>query len=205
MPSLIEIELKSGIAILRLNRPEKRNAMSDEMRAELVAALRTAAADDAVRALVITGAGKGFCAGGDIAGMQQRLEAPVGQAGFSGWKRQLGVHHAVAMLHRLPKPTLAAVNGAAAGLGADLALACDFVVASSAASFAWSYVHRGLIPDGGDVYKRQPGCRDDATRRVRRGQPSPKSTRPIRAGRPHPDAPPPRCGRCRRWCWPQSS
>jgi enoyl-CoA hydratase/carnithine racemase len=152
MPSLIEIELKSGIAILRLNRPEKRNAMSDEMRAELVAALRTAAADDAVRALVITGAGKGFCAGGDIAGMQHRLEAPVGQAGFSGWKRQLGVHHAVAMLHRLPKPTLAAVNGAAAGLGADLALACDFVVASSAASFAWSYVHRGLIPDGGGLY-----------------------------------------------------
>lgn len=152
MSSLIEVELRSGTAILRLNRPEKRNAMSDDMRAELVTALRAAAADDGVRALVITGAGKGFCAGGDVAGMQRRLEAPVGQAGFSGWKRQLGVHHAVSILHRMPKPTIAAVNGAAAGLGADLALCCDFIVASSAAIFTWSYIHRGLVPDGGGLY-----------------------------------------------------
>ncbi len=152
MSSLIDVELKSGIATLTLNRPEKRNAMSDDMRAELVLALSAAAGDAKVRALVITGAGKGFCAGGDVAGMQQRLEAPVGQTGFNGWRRQRGVHHAVSILHRMPKPTIAAVNGAAAGLGADLALCCDFVVASSAATFTWSYIHRGLIPDGGGLY-----------------------------------------------------
>jgi enoyl-CoA hydratase/carnithine racemase len=137
---------------LTLNRPEKRNAISDEMRAELVAALKRVSDDSAARALVITGAGKGFCAGGDIAGMQRRMDAPPGEVGYNGWKRQQGVHAAVSLLHHLPKPTIAAVNGAAAGLGADMALSCDFVVASSAASFTWSYINRGLIPDGGGLY-----------------------------------------------------
>jgi enoyl-CoA hydratase/carnithine racemase len=152
MSELVLLEVAETIATLTLNRPEKRNAMNDEMRSELIGALEAVAADTAIRALVLTAAGKGFCAGGDIAGMQQRMEAPAGQIAFAGWHRQQRVHRAQALLHSLPKPTIAAVNGAAAGLGADVALACDFVIASPFASFTWSYIHRGLVPDGGGMY-----------------------------------------------------
>ena len=103
-------------------------------------------------ALVLTGAGKGFCAGGDIAGMERRMNAPAGEVGFNGWHRQQRVHHTQSLLHTMPKPAIAAVNGAASGLGADTALACDFIIASEWASFTWSYIHRGIIPDGGGMY-----------------------------------------------------
>lgn len=151
-PSLIELEVDAGIATLRLNRPEKRNAMSDEMRSEFIAALERVSADRAIRALVLTGNGKGFCAGGDVAGMERRMSAPAGEIGFNGWHRQQRVHYAQSLLHSMPKPTIAAVNGAASGLGADTALACDFILASEAASFTWSYIHRGIVPDGGGMY-----------------------------------------------------
>ena len=98
------------------------------------------------------GAGKGFCVGGDIAGMRRRMQAPAGDVAFNGWARQQRVHHAVSLLYHMPKPTIAAVNGAAAGLGADTALSCDFIVASEQATFTWSYIARGLIPDGGGMY-----------------------------------------------------
>ena len=150
--SLIDLQVESGIATLTLNRPEKRNAITDAMRSQFVAALQQVAADNAIRALVLTGAGKGFCAGGDVAGMQRRMDAPTGEVGFNGWSRQQGVHHSVSLLHTLPKPVIAAVNGGANGLGADMALACDFVMVSEEASFAWSYIKRGLIPDGGGMY-----------------------------------------------------
>lgn len=150
--SLIELQIEAGIALLAFNRPDKRNAMSDDMRVEFIHALEHVAADKAIRALVLTGNGKGFCAGGDVAGMRRRMEAPHGEVGFNGWSRQQRVHHTVRLLHTMPKPTIAAVNGAAAGLGADTALCCDFVLASEAASFSWSYIHRGLIPDGGGMY-----------------------------------------------------
>ncbi|WP_020205167.1 enoyl-CoA hydratase/isomerase family protein [Cupriavidus sp. WS] len=150
--SFIELETQDGIAVLTLNRPDKRNAITDDMRSELIDALERVTAERGIRALVLTGSGKGFCAGGDVAGMQKRMDAPQGEVGFNGWARQQRVHHSVALLHDMPKPTIAAVNGAAAGLGADMAMACDFVVASESASFAWSYIHRGLIPDGGGMY-----------------------------------------------------
>ena len=152
MTDLVLSDVTDGVAVITLNRPDKRNAMSDAMRAELVDALQQAASDTTVRAVVLTGAGRAFCAGGDVAGMQQRMNASPGEVGFNGWSRQQGVHRAQMLLHTLPKPTIAAVNGAAAGLGADTALACDFVMASSSAKFAWSYVLRGLIPDGGGLY-----------------------------------------------------
>ncbi|HEX9718943.1 MAG TPA: enoyl-CoA hydratase/isomerase family protein, partial [Ramlibacter sp.] len=142
----------SGIATLTLNRPDKRNAISDDMRTEFVDALERIGADKAIRALVVTGAGKGFCAGGDIAGMERRMNAPAGEIAFNGWHRQQRVHHAQALLHTMPKPVIAAVNGAASGLGADTALACDFIIASERASFTWSYIHRGIVPDGGGMY-----------------------------------------------------
>ena len=151
-PSLIDLKVDAGIATLTLNRPDKRNAITDAMRTELIDALEQVTADGAIRALVLTGAGKGFCAGGDVAGMQRRMDAPAGEVGFNGWTRQQRVHHSVALLHTMPKPVIAAVNGGANGLGADMALACDFVVASEESSFAWSYIKRGLIPDGGGMY-----------------------------------------------------
>lgn len=151
-PGLVELEVADGIATLWLNRPEKRNAMSDAMRSEFIAALERITYDKSIRALVLTGRGKGFCAGGDVAGMEQRMNAPQGEVGFNGWSRQQRVHYTQSLLHDMPKPTIAAVNGAASGLGADTALACDFVIASDAASFTWSYIHRGIIPDGGGMY-----------------------------------------------------
>ncbi len=152
MSKLVEVQVDAGIATIALNRPEKRNAMNDAMRAEFIAALEHVAADREVRAVVLTGNGKGFCSGGDVAGMEQRLKAPQGEVAFNGWSRQQRVHHCAMLLHAMPKPTIAAVNGAAAGLGVDTALCCDFIVASTAATFAWSYIKRGLIPDGGGMY-----------------------------------------------------
>jgi enoyl-CoA hydratase/carnithine racemase len=149
---LVQKAVAKGIATLTLNRPDKRNAMSDDMRASLIEQLEDIAADRSIRALILTGAGKGFCAGGDVEGMKRRMEAPAGEVGFNGWSRQQRVHHAQMLLHTMPKPTIAAVNGAAAGLGADTALACDFVIGSPAARFSWSYILRGLIPDGGGMY-----------------------------------------------------
>jgi len=148
----IRLEVRDAIATITFDRPEKRNAITDDMRTAFIEALERVAADTAIRALVLTGAGKGFCAGGDVAGMQRRMDAPTGEVGFNGWKRQQRVHQSVSLLHTMPKPVIAAVNGGANGLGADMAMACDFVLASDAASFTWSYIKRGLIPDGGGMY-----------------------------------------------------
>lgn len=150
--SLIDLQVETGIATITLNRPDKRNAMSDDMRTEFIDALELVAADKAIRALVLTGAGKGFCAGGDISGMERRMSAPTGEIAFNGWHRQQRVHHTQSLLFTMPKPVIAAVNGAASGLGADTALACDFIIASEWANFSWSYIHRGIIPDGGGMY-----------------------------------------------------
>jgi enoyl-CoA hydratase/carnithine racemase len=148
----ILLRREGTVAVLTLNRPEVRNALDDAMRGELMRVLDEVSRDDAVKALVVTGAGKGFCSGGDVKGMQARLSAPPGEIALNGWRRQQRTHHAVSMLHALPKPTIAAVNGAAAGLGCDVALCCDFVIASAQASLSMTYIHRGLIPDGGGMY-----------------------------------------------------
>ena len=149
---LIEFSVEAGIAVIAFNRPDRRNAMSDDMRAEFLNALESVAREKEIKALVLTGRGSAFCAGGDISGMKRRLEAPQGEVAFNGWSRQQGVHRVQSLLLGLPKPTIAAVNGAAAGLGADTALACDFVIGSERAKFTWSYIKRGLIPDGGGFF-----------------------------------------------------
>jgi enoyl-CoA hydratase/carnithine racemase len=149
---LVELTIADAVATIALNRPDVRNAINDDLRAELFAILDRVGNDDAVRAIVITGKGKAFCAGGDIAGMQQRLSAPAGEIAFTGWQRQKRLHQGTSMLHNLTKPTIAAVNGAAAGLGCDLALCCDFIIASDQAFFVMSFIERGLVPDGGGLY-----------------------------------------------------
>ncbi|MBP0443844.1 enoyl-CoA hydratase/isomerase family protein [Roseomonas sp. SSH11] len=148
----ILLEADGPVAVLTLNRPKARNAIDDAMRADLMAALDHVARTDSIKALVVTGAGQGFCAGGDVKSMQARLSVPQNEVALNGWRRQQRTHHAISMLHALPKPTIAAVNGAATGLGCDVALCCDFVIASDAARFAMTYILRGLIPDGGGMY-----------------------------------------------------
>ncbi|TME96308.1 MAG: enoyl-CoA hydratase/isomerase family protein [Chloroflexi bacterium] len=116
------MDSSSGVAVVTFNRPEVRNAIDDATRAELQELLDRAADDPEIKALVLTGKGPAFCAGGDISAMQRRLGAPPGQLAGSGWLRQRRLHATITTLHTLEKPTLAAVNGAAAGLGMDLAL-----------------------------------------------------------------------------------
>ena len=152
MTALVELAIEDTVAVVTLNRPEVRNAINDALRAEFVATLEKVAADQSIRAMVLTGSGKGFCAGGDISGMKERLNAPAGQVAFNGWRRQGQTHKSVALLHGLPKITIAAVNGAAAGLGCDMALACDFIFVSEHAAFTMSFVKRGLVSDGGGMY-----------------------------------------------------
>jgi enoyl-CoA hydratase/carnithine racemase len=144
--------VEESVAVITLNRPRVRNAIDDAMRHDFVALLDKLSSDRSVRALVITGSGKAFCSGGDINAMRERMSAPAGQIAFNGWSRQQRTHHALTALHDFNKPVIAAVNGAATGLGCDLALCCDFVLASDTATFAMTYILRGLIPDGGGMY-----------------------------------------------------
>ena len=152
MTALVELTVEDKVAIVTLNRPEVRNAINDALRAELVAVLERVAADEGIRAVVLTGKGKAFCSGGDISGMKERLNASAGQVAYNGWRRQGQTHRSVALLHGMPKVVIAAVNGAATGLGCDMALACDFIVASGHAAFSMSFVKRGLVSDGGGMY-----------------------------------------------------
>jgi enoyl-CoA hydratase/carnithine racemase len=143
---------EGGVAVATLNRPSVRNAIDEPTRAELGAILDQVANDPGLKALVLTGNGPAFCAGGDISAMRQRMQAPSGALGATGWLRQRRLHGMLGALHTLEKPTVAAVNGPAAGLGMDMALCCDFIVAAEPAFFTMSYVQRGLIPDGGGLY-----------------------------------------------------
>lgn len=146
------VDCDGVVATVTLNRPASRNAVDDALRGDLIAALTGLAADDRVRVVILTGAGRSFCAGGDVRSMRERAAAPAGEVAFGGWRRQKRTAELISRLHSSDQITIAAVNGAAVGLGLDLALACDFVVASPEAKFASSFVKRGLIPDGGGLY-----------------------------------------------------
>jgi enoyl-CoA hydratase/carnithine racemase len=130
-PRRVELTIHDGgVAVATLNRPEVLNAVDGQMRTELAEVVERVGRDDSIRALILTGAGRGFCAGGDIKAMETRMSAPSGTVADFGWRRQRQLHHTVMRLHGLEKVTIAAVNGPAAGLGADLALCCDFIIAS---------------------------------------------------------------------------
>lgn len=148
----IETQILDTVAIIRLNRPELRNAINDQMRQELVDAFEWADSSASIRAIILTGAGKGFCSGGDIGGMRTRLDAPQGEVAFNGWQRQKKTHRSVAVIHGCTKPVIAAVNGAAVGLGLDMAMACDFIIAADGAKMSMSFLKRGLVSDGGGMY-----------------------------------------------------
>jgi 2-(1,2-epoxy-1,2-dihydrophenyl)acetyl-CoA isomerase len=143
-------DVKDRIATLTMNRPERLNALNDTLRDDLFDAIRKAAADPEVRVLVITGAGRGFCSGGDVKGMNERQKA--GEAAPLVDKYAPKRDRIIAAMRDCLKPIIAAVNGAAAGAGFNVALACDMRIASSAAKFAQSFVKRGLHPDWGGTY-----------------------------------------------------
>ena len=138
-------ETRDEITTITLNRPEKLNAFSGTMREELVAALRSAEG----RVVVITGAGRAFCAGGDVEFM-----ASLQRSGDVGAFRKLldAGREVVIQIATMPKAVIASVNGVAAGAGCNLALACDYRIASDAAKFAQSFVRIGLNPDWGGTW-----------------------------------------------------
>lgn len=147
---LILTEIRDGVATLTLNRPEKLNAFAGDMREKISEGLDTIAADPSVRVLVVTGAGRGFSAGGDVKFM---VDLKQQGRGYDGLAPLLEAgREAIRRITALPYPTIAAVNGVAAGGGLNLALACDLRIASDQASFGQSFVKIGLHVDWSGAY-----------------------------------------------------
>ncbi len=146
----IDVAAADGVMTITLNRPESYNAFNDQMSVELGTALRTATRDDAVRCLVLTGAGKAFCSGQDLADIRGRYEGTrVGDDLDFGTHLRKKYNGVVQRLRTLEKPVIAAVNGVAAGAGASFAFACDLRIATKNASFMMAFVNVGLVPDSG--------------------------------------------------------
>ena len=145
----IDIAEDSGITTITLNRPEKLNALAGHMRRDLAQALEAASSDRNVHVVVITGAGRAFCAGGDIAAMAELIERHDAEE----FSRLLGSARRVVMaIRQMTKPVIASVNGPASGAGCNLAFACDLRIASTAATFSQSFAKVGLHPDWGGTY-----------------------------------------------------
>jgi 2-(1,2-epoxy-1,2-dihydrophenyl)acetyl-CoA isomerase len=143
----IQYQVDAGVATLTLNRPAHRNAIDLQMRGELAECIAGLRQDREVRALVITGAGGAFCAGGDLRGIQ------AAQLDGAGWRQRMkDAHDWVGALIALDRPVIAAVDGPAFGAGFSLALAADFVLASPQARFCMSFMRVGLVPDFGALH-----------------------------------------------------
>jgi len=141
-------EQEGAVGRLTLNRPQTLNAWTAQFGAELKQAVEGEAAQDSVRAVLVTGAGRGFSSGADL-----KAGFDPAEDGMPDIKKELhGIYHpAIAGIRRLPKPVVAAVNGAAVGIGCSLALACDLLLAAESAFFGLAFVNVGLMPDGGST------------------------------------------------------
>lgn len=138
-----------GIVTITLNRPDKLNAFIGHMRRDLAEALEHAGSDRGIKVVIITGAGRAFCSGGDIAFMAELME----RRDADEFSRILGAgRRVITAIRSMTKPVIAAINGPAAGAGFNLALACDLRIASSNATFTQSFVKVGLHPDWGGTY-----------------------------------------------------
>jgi len=145
----VRFERQGAIGTITLNRPDKLNAIDNDMRQGLMGALDTVERDSGIRVGVITGAGRGFCAGGDI---QKMIELKEGYHSAT-FRDYLEAGHAVVRrIREIPKPIVAAVNGPAAGAGMNLALACDLRIASENATFTQAFSRLGLHPDWGGTF-----------------------------------------------------
>src|SRR6266542_1896465 len=145
----IDISEDSNIVKITLNRPEKLNAFVGHMRRDLAEALEEAGSDHNVRVVVITGAGRAFCAGGDVGSMAELIE----RKDTEEFSRLLGsARRIITAIRQMTKPVVASVNGPAFGAGFNLVLACDLRIASTAATFSQSFAKVGLHPDWGGTY-----------------------------------------------------
>lgn len=143
----VNVERREASAIVELNRPERLNAWDLQLGLDLRAALDELAGDDAVRAVMITGVGRAFSSGADLA---ERRSDGDGEFDLSIRLRER-YHPIILGIRAMPKPVVAAVNGPAAGIGCSLALACDLVVAAESSFFMLAFVNIGLVPDGGST------------------------------------------------------
>ncbi|WIO73940.1 2-(1,2-epoxy-1,2-dihydrophenyl)acetyl-CoA isomerase PaaG [Porticoccaceae bacterium LTM1] len=145
----INYTVEDGVAVLTLNRPDRLNSFNTEMHGEVREALRCAANDKLVRCVVLTGAGRGFCAGQDLSDRNVAADSEMPDLGESVEKNY---NPLIRALMGMEKPIICAVNGVAAGAGANIALACDIVVAAESASFIEVFCNIGLIPDSGGTW-----------------------------------------------------
>ena len=143
MAGTVGYAVADGVATITLNRPDKLNSFTPELHGELAAALEDAARSETVRAVLLTGAGRAFCAGQDLSTLDMAHVGDTIERLYNALVRRM---------RNLPKPIVAAVNGVAAGAGANLALACDIVLAARSASFIQAFCKIGLIPDTGGTY-----------------------------------------------------
>jgi 2-(1,2-epoxy-1,2-dihydrophenyl)acetyl-CoA isomerase len=148
----LDLEIDGQIGTLTLNRPDAFNAMSPEMILEMTVLFAWLADRSGLRGLIVTGAGKAFCAGGDVNTFQQGVQSDEIDLPSEVRRGAEALHQAIVDLRRIPFPVIAAVNGPAAGAGFSLALACDTRIASESAFFACAYGRIGASPDGGMTY-----------------------------------------------------
>lgn len=146
MSNTVLLQKENGVAYITLNRPEKYNSFNREMALALQSHLDDCEKDDTVRCIYLTGAGKGFCAGQDL--------AEANDPNTVDFEKIINEHYnpVIERFRRIEKPIIAAVNGVAAGAGANIALACDIVLASESASFIQAFIKIGLIPDSGGTF-----------------------------------------------------
>jgi 2-(1,2-epoxy-1,2-dihydrophenyl)acetyl-CoA isomerase len=146
----IEVHTEDSVAEITLNRPERLNAWTDQLGSELRKAILEDAADQSVRSVLITGAGRGFSSGADVKEMLE--QGARGDRPDVGTMLRERYHPIIKGIRELPKPVIAAVNGPAVGIGCSLALACDLVWAGESAIFGLAFVNIGLVPDGGSTF-----------------------------------------------------
>ncbi len=148
--NILVSEQKEAVRVITLNRPDKLNSFNDELTFKLQDALKEAEKDESTRAVVITGAGRGFCAGQDL--QDRNISEAGGQRPSLGDSIRRRYNPIVIRIRRMEKPVIAAVNGVAAGAGASLAFACDLRIAADSAAFIQSFTRVGLIPDSGSTF-----------------------------------------------------
>jgi 2-(1,2-epoxy-1,2-dihydrophenyl)acetyl-CoA isomerase len=144
----VDVCVGDGVASIELNRPDALNAWNTQFGLDLLAAMRGVAEDDAVRAVIITGAGRGFSSGADLKDVSGGKTTPDGRPDVYSVLTER-YHPIMRAIREMPKPVIAAVNGPAVGIGCSLALCCDLILAAESAYFLLAFVNIGLVPDGG--------------------------------------------------------